>query len=166
MNARYLRLFGSPSVEGGDGNALTGRVTQRHRIALLALLALAPDQRLTRDKLIGHLWPESDAEHARNLLNVALYNLRKALGEHALLSTGDDLTLNSELVRSDVAEFERAIERGDHGDAVTLYRDPFLDGFFLNEAPEFDQWVDRERGRLAGEYDKSLEALADSAESA
>lgn len=166
MNACYLRLFGSPSVEAGDGNTLTGRVTQRHRVALLALVALAPNQRLTRDKLIGHLWPESDAEHARNLLNVALYNLRKALGEEALLSTGDDLTLNAEVIRSDVAEFAAAVGRGDHADAVALYRGPLLDGFFLSETPEFEQWAEHERNQLAVSYDKSLEALAESAESA
>ena len=166
MNAAYLRLFGSPSVEAGEGSAPTGRATQRHRVALLALLALAPDLRLTRDKLIGYLWPESDAEHARNLLNVALYNLRKTLGEDAFVSTGDDLTLNAELIRSDVDEFTAAVERGDHSGAVALYRGPFLDGFFLSESEAFEQWADRERNRLAAGYDKSLEALAENAESA
>lgn len=165
MNTCYLRLFASPSVEG-DGGTLTGRVMQRHRVALLALLALAPAQRLTRDKLIGYLWPESDPERARNLLNVALYNLRKALGESALLSTGDDLQLNAQIVQSDVAQFEAALERGDHAGAAALYRGAFLDGFFLSDAREFEQWAELERKRLAANYDKALEALAESAEMA
>ena len=89
-----LGLFGSPRLERFDGSEATGRAVQRHRMALLALLALAHSQRLTRDKLIAMLWPDSDAERGRNLLNVALYNLRKTLGDPALLSSGDDLRLN------------------------------------------------------------------------
>src|SRR5215213_4791705 len=110
----HLRLFSSPSLDAEGGDPLTGRAAQRHRIALLALLALAPAGRLSRDKLIGFLWPESDAERGRNLLKVSVYVLRSALTESALLSEGDDLRLNAEVVRPDVAEFEAALERGDH----------------------------------------------------
>jgi TolB-like protein/DNA-binding SARP family transcriptional activator/Flp pilus assembly protein TadD len=162
----HLRLFGSPSVEREDGTLLTGRVTQRHRIALLALLALSPDQRSNRDKLIAYLWPESDAERGRNLLNVSTYVLRTALGENALLSAGDELRLKPEVVRSDAAEFQAALERGDHARAVALYRAALLEGFFLGDAPEFEQWADRERERLSESYRKALEALAEKAEAA
>ncbi|MGH7475980.1 MAG: BTAD domain-containing putative transcriptional regulator [Longimicrobiales bacterium] len=150
----------------GENGALTGRAAQRHRLALLALLALAPARRLSRDKLIAYLWPESDPERARNLLNVSAYVLRAALGEGALLSAGDELRLNAEVVQADVAEFEAALERADHAHAVALYRGPFLDGFFLSDAPEFEHWVDRERERLAGRYGKALEALAEATEAA
>src|SRR5437773_1442949 len=134
----YFRLFGGPSIEGDDGTMLAGRVVQRHRVALLALLALAPGggARLSRDKLIAYLWPESDQERGRNLLNVATYVLRSALGEHSILSSGDELRLNPDVVRTDVAEFETALERGDRARAMTLYKGPLLDGFFLSDAPE------------------------------
>jgi DNA-binding SARP family transcriptional activator len=127
-----------------------GRATHRHRLAMLALLALAPAQRLSRDKLIAYLWPESDSQRGRNLLNVSTYVLRTELGESALLSAGDDLRLNAEVVQADVAEFEAALERADHVRAVALYRGPFLDAFFLSEAAEFEEWADRTRERLAG----------------
>ena len=162
----YLKLFGSPSLERDDGAPLTGRAAQRHRVALLALLALAPAQRLSRDKLIAYLWPESDSERGRNLLNVSTYVLRAALGESALLSSGDDLRLNADVIQVDVAEFEAALERADHARAVALYRSRFLDGFFLSEAPEFEQWAERERERLARGYENALEELADAAEGA
>jgi len=159
----HLRLFGSPSLET-DGAVLSGRATQRHRLALLALLALAPARRLSRDKLLALLWPESDADRGRNLLKVATYVLREALGERALLSEGEDLRLNMEIVRVDVAEFEAALEPSDPARAVSLYTGPFLDGFFLSEAPEFERWAERERQRLAGGYGKALESLAEAAE--
>ena len=160
----HLRLFGSPSIERGDGVPLTGRAAQRHRLALLALLAMAPAQRMTRDKLIACLWPENDPEGGRNLLKVSSYVLRTTLGEGIVLSEGDDLRLNADLVRTDAAEFDAAFARADHARAVALYRSPFLDGFFLSDAPEFEHWAARERERLAADYGRALEALAAAAE--
>src|SRR5215213_1673903 len=159
-----LRLLGGASVGRDDGTLLAGRAAQRHRLALLARLACPAGLGLSREKLIGLLWPESDTERARNLLNVSVYELRKALGEDALLSGGDELRLNPDAVGSDVADFEAAIERCDHEAAVALYRGPLLDGFFVDDAPEFERWVDGERARLAGAYGRALEALAEAAE--
>jgi TolB-like protein/DNA-binding SARP family transcriptional activator len=162
----HLRLFGSPSIEADDGGGvpLSGRVAQRHRLALLALIAMAPGQRLSRDKLIAYLWPDSDSERGRNLLKVSSYVLRSELGESALVSEGDDLRLNADIVRTDAVELEAALARGDHADAVALYKGAFLDGFHLGDAPEFEQWATRERERLAARYAKALEAVAEQAE--
>lgn len=143
---------------------LGGQAVQRHRIALLALLARSPERGLSREKVMAYLWPESDAEHARNLLNVSVYVLRKALGEDALISGGEHLRLNLQIVRADVAEFDAALGRGEHERAAAAYDGPFLDGFFLSNAPEFENWAERERDRLAGSYATALEALAEAAE--
>jgi TolB-like protein/DNA-binding SARP family transcriptional activator len=159
-----LRLFGSPSLSI-DGVILSGRAAQRHRLALLALLALSPGQRLNREKLLAYLWPERDTESGRNLLKVSTYVLRATLGDRALLSEGEDLRLNTEIVRVDVAAFESWLERKEPATAVGLYTAPFLDGFFLSDAPELERWVTREGERLAGAYGKALESLAEGAES-
>ena len=160
-----LRLFGSPSLSI-DGVILSGRAAQRHRLALLALLALSPGRRLSREKLLAYLWPERDTDSGRNLLKVSTYVLRTTLGDRALLSEGEDLRLNADIVRVDVAEFEASLDRREPAGAVGLYTAPFLDGFFLSDAPEFERWVTRERERLAGAYGKALESLAEGAESA
>ncbi len=161
-----LRLFGTPALVRQGGAIVTGRPAQRHRVALLALLALAPDHRLSRDKLIALLWPDADTARGRSLLNASTYALRAALGDTALVSEGDDLRLDATAVRSDVAEFSAAIAAGDHAEAVARYTGPFLDGFFLAEAEEFEQWVGRERQRLAGLYGKALAERAEAAEAA
>jgi len=158
-----LKLFGFPAIEGTDGS-ITGPAAQRHRLALLALLASAPKHQLSRDKLLAFLWPESDTEQARNLLKVSVHALRKALGEDSLLSAGDELRLNAESVQSDVAAFEEALERGEAGRAVEIYSAPFLDGFYLSGSTEFEHWVDTERARLANLYERALESLATNAE--
>src|SRR5262245_13456966 len=126
----YLRLFGSPTLSR-DGVALGGRAMQRHRVALLALLATAGPRGLGRERVMAMLWPETGRERARNLLKVSVYELRRALGTDALLSTGDDLRLNPERVESDVGAFEKAIEDGDHQRAAAVHEGVFLDGFFL-----------------------------------
>jgi DNA-binding SARP family transcriptional activator len=159
-----LRLFGSPCLVREGGARPGSPATQRHRIALLALLALSPGQRLSRDKLMAYLWPESGLRRARKLLNAAVYVLRKELGRDAVLSAGDALLLNTEVVAVDVVELEAALAHADHASVVALYQGPFLDGFFLSDAPEFEHWVDRERERLASAYAKALGSLAETAE--
>jgi DNA-binding SARP family transcriptional activator/TolB-like protein len=158
-----LRLLGGLSLDGPSG-PVTGPAAQRKRLALLALLALAPGRRLSRDKASAYLWPESNSERARHQLSSALYEIRNAVGEDAILAVGDELRLNADAVRTDAAEFEAAFAAGDAARAVSVYRGPLLDGFFLSDAPEFERWVDGERERIAAGYARALEALAETAE--
>ena len=159
-----LQLFGRPSIRIEGGTLLKGAAAQRRRVALLALLALAEDRGISRDKILGYLWTENDLDHGRNLLNVAVYSLRKSLGEDAIISDGEGLRINRSMAGSDVADFEAAISRGDQETAVAFYSGPFLDGFFVNDAPEFERWVERERDRLGRLYSEAVESLAEQSE--
>ncbi|MDQ3607250.1 MAG: hypothetical protein M3418_13810 [Gemmatimonadota bacterium] len=160
-----LLLFGGASLRSSE-QPLSGPVTQRRRLALLALLAVSGGRAVTRDRLIAQLWPESDTDRARHLLSESLYVIRKALGDDAVLAAGDELRLNPEVVATDVAEFEEALERGEVDHAVSLYRGPFLDGFFLGEAAEFERWAEGERTRLARCYERALDTKAKAHEAA
>ena len=156
-----LKLLGGASLAGADG-LVTGSAVQRRRLALLALLALSRDATLTRDKIIGYLWPELDAERARHNLAVALHALRAALGDDAITTAGDDVRLDRRVVACDVGEFESALDRGDVDRACALYTGALLDGVHLGaDAPEFDRWAERERARLADRYASALERLAE-----
>lgn len=158
-----LRLFGGASIQVGHG-ALTGGAGQTRRLALLVLLATAPTGAISREKLIAYLWPRADAEQGRHLLSVSLHVLRKAVGVGTILSEGDVIRLDPDLASCDVVEFESALKRGDLQRAVSLYTAPFLDGFFLRDAPEFESWVEAERLRLSDCYATALEQLAAAAE--
>jgi tetratricopeptide (TPR) repeat protein len=70
------------------------------------------------------------------------------------------------VVRCDVREFEDALGAGDRHRAVGLYSGPLLDGFFISGAPEFEQWMDAQRVRLAQSHAQALEALAQACEQA
>jgi DNA-binding SARP family transcriptional activator/TolB-like protein len=155
-----LRLLGGASlrIEHGEPD---GEALQTRRMALLALLATSRMGAVSREKLTAYLWPEAPAERGRHLLSESVYVLRRALGASALRSEGDSVRLDSDLVSCDVVEFESAVERGDLESAASLYSGPFLDGFFVKNAPEFDRWVESERQRLADSYAAVLERLAE-----
>src|SRR5207247_2023987 len=113
----HLRTFGGLSIEA-DGATSTGAAVQRKTLALLAVLAAAGKNGLSRDKLIAYLWPESAAEHGRSLLKQACYALRRDLHEPALLLGASELRLNPAAITSDIQSFEAALERGDAAQAV------------------------------------------------
>lgn len=151
-----LETLGGLVLAGDSGTPLP---IQRRRLALLALLATAGKRGVRRDKLTAVLWPDSPDAKARHALEQLIYSLRQERDE-PLVAGPDPLRINHHVLAVDVVEFETAIERGGLADAVRLYRGPFLDGFYLNGAPEFESWTEAERGRLAGRYRTALERLA------
>jgi TolB-like protein/DNA-binding SARP family transcriptional activator/Flp pilus assembly protein TadD len=154
-----LRFFGGACIIDESG-PLRGPLAQRRRLALLALLAASPNGRMAREKLCGYLWPENREEDARASVVDAIYALRKGLGRDVLLSMGDEIRLNPERIGSDVQRFRTAFAAGDHEQAVGLYTGPFLDGFFVPGADEFERWTEAERQLRTHEYARALEALA------
>ena len=161
-----LTLFGSPRFSRPDGSPLTGRAVQRHRIGLLALLASAYPRGRAREAVMAMLWPDHDTVSARKLLNQSVYVLRRTLGDDAIVSDFDELRLDTAFLTIDVVEFRTAIAQGEDERAASLYSGAFLDAFFVTGAPDFGDWADRERDRLAGMYAKALERLAEAAEAA
>ncbi|HEY6825514.1 MAG TPA: hypothetical protein VI259_01580, partial [Gemmatimonadaceae bacterium] len=107
-----LRTFGGLWLEGDEG-PLTGAAAQRRRLVLLAALAAAGQRGMSRDALVGLLWPEVDDARARAALSQALYALKRDTSVDELVLGHDVLTLNTGVVWSDVSEFDAAIARGD-----------------------------------------------------
>src|SRR3989441_2770146 len=138
-----VRVFGGLAVER-DGAQCGGAAARRKTLALLALLAGAGRRGLSRDKLTAYLWPESDTEHGRGLLKQACYALRRDLGAAELFLGSIELRLNPGLISSDVESFEGALDQHDPARAVSLYRGPFLDGFYLNGEGDFGRWRSEE----------------------
>src|SRR5262245_413971 len=118
-----LKLFGGVSLES-NGASMSGPAVQRHRLAMLALLAVSRQRSPTRDKLMAWLWPERDSEHARGLLNQTLHVLRRELGQDALRSVGEEVQLNNAVIGCDVVDFEEAVTAGELEQAAELYRGP------------------------------------------
>src|SRR2546428_7907356 len=160
-----LKTFGGLSVEA-EGASPSGAAQHRKTLALLALLAAASRRGMSRDKLIAYLWPEADTGHGRSLLNQACYALRRDLHAAELFLGATELRLNPDVITSDIQAFADAVERGDPKQVAVVYVGPFLDGFYLRTAGEFERWVEDERSRLARQALDALESLATQAASA
>src|SRR3954451_3594864 len=125
-----LELLGGLSVSDSNG-PLSGQIMQRRRLAFLAILGASPRATVARDRLVALLWPELDAEGARHRLSDSLYVARRALGDEAIVTVGDDLRLSEEHVQVDTRAFERALDTGETAVAIAHYGGPLLDGFYL-----------------------------------
>ena len=154
-----LRTFGGLSLEDGPTGGVK-RAAQRKRLAFLAVLVANRHRPVTRDKLLGLFWPERPADEARHSLAQLVYALRRDFGDDLLLSGADDLRTNPDALSADVVDFENELDRGNLETAVALYAGPFLDGVFVNDAPEFERWLDTERARLTRRCAGAFESLA------
>jgi DNA-binding SARP family transcriptional activator/TolB-like protein len=155
-----LLSLGQLSLVDPHGQPVSNAAAQPRRLALLAVLGRSAPRAVSREKLIAWFWPDADEERGRRSLNQALYALRTELGSEDVLIGQRDLRLNLDLVGSDAADFETALESGRFEEAAGLYRGPFLDGFHLTSAPDFEQWVEDERRAMAHRYSEALETLA------
>ena len=158
-----LLTFGGLSVHGAKG-PLSGSAAQPRRLAVLVMVARGARSGTTRGKLVGVLWPDADEEQGRRVVTQALYALRRDLGrDDAILGT-QELRLNEDVLGCDACEFDAALSRGDAARAAALYAGPFLDGFRLPGAPEFERWADDERAALRHRLHDAVESLARNAE--
>lgn len=169
-----LFLFGGISLEDSS-EPVSEPTVQRRRLALLSVLAAARSGHVSREKLLGLFWAEYPEEKARHSLANALYVLRRKLGHETVLSAAGEVRLNGDELWCDVPAFRTALARrermgqdGDEGllleEAASLYRGPLLDGFYVQDAPAFEQWVETERRHLASRFARALEILAEEAQ--
>jgi DNA-binding SARP family transcriptional activator len=154
-----LETFGGLALVGGEPRAPSH---QRRRLALLALLAASGRRGLSRDQILAFFWPENDASVGRHSLDQLIHRLRRSLGD-SIFRGVDPISLNPDVIASDVDEFQQALVDADAAGAVAIYHGPFLSGFYMDGAAEFERWIDTERARLAQLYVGALERLADDA---
>ena len=155
-------MFGGLSI-AGDGAPPAGQVRPR-RLALLAILAVSGERGISRELLLAILWGESTPDRAKHSLSQALYSLRKDLGIEVVV-TVPTIRLDDTRIGSDVGEFRAAVATASWERAALTSAAPFLDGFYLAEAPLFERWADEQREQLAREAVVALRNAARSAAS-
>lgn len=179
MSQLSLTLLGTLAITL-DGQPVAGIESDKAR-ALLARLALEPERAFRREALSALLWPEAAPAEAAQNLRQALYNLRRALGETALLTTPQTVLFNAAAaVTVDALTWRRlwgetqthrhrrretcrpCLER--LAQAVSLYRGDLLAGFALKDCPAFDDWLAVEREQLHVQVLEALTLLANAAE--
>ena len=155
-----LKTIGGLWIEGLPSSQSFGP----RQLALLALVAAAGRKGVSRDRVIGILWPDTPEEPARHALSQTLYSLRK--GARRDLIVGTTLLRLDPGFGSDIETLRDAVAAGQLEVVADLYAGKFLDGFYLPGAPEFERWVEEERDALAREALHTLERLAKHADEA
>jgi predicted ATPase/DNA-binding SARP family transcriptional activator len=125
-----------------DGQPLSGLKTRKAQ-ALLVYLACQPDKRFSREFLQGLLWGESDKKRAAASLRQVLSGLGKGLPDGMLVLDGLEVAFSgADDSWLDLTELDEQPER---------YAGEFLNGFVVNAAPLWEEWLysERERIRLA-----------------
>ncbi len=150
-----IRLLGGLQIRQ-NGLTVAGFMSSKVP-ALLAYLAVTgrPHQ---RDALAGLLWGEMPDDAAANNLRQALTNLRK-LAEPHLLITRETVAFNPDAAHFlDVVGFRNLLRLsggqpiaqriGLLREALALYRGDFLEGFYVRDAPDFEDWALVQRVQL------------------
>lgn len=155
-----LRLLGGLSLESEAAPVGPG-AQQRRRLSLLALLALAGERGMSRDRLQAYMWPESDTARARHALDQLLHATRRDLRADSIVASGSaDLRLNGGVISPDLWQFDTAIRAENWQLAAEMYGGPLLDGVHLDLGTDFEQLLDAERLRREHDYHHALEVLA------
>jgi DNA-binding SARP family transcriptional activator/predicted ATPase len=160
-----LKLLGSPEV-WLDGQMVTGFRSGKARALLYYLVVSGRAQ--PRSVLAGLFWGGVAENHARRSLTMTLSNLRQLVGDYLDIARETVAFDANSSYWLDVAVFEAGAAAGSRGQnidglkqAIALYRGDFLEGFYLQDAPEFEQWVLVERTRLRERVLQALHLLAD-----
>ncbi|MEZ4706155.1 MAG: tetratricopeptide repeat protein [Caldilineaceae bacterium] len=159
-----LALLGNPEIHLA-GQPLA-RLRSAKTYALLYYLAVTRRAQ-PRTTLAGLFWGDVDEYYARRNLNRTLSDLTKTLGEHLTVERQSLALARSQPYWLDVEILEGAASTrplpenvAELAIAANLYRGDFLAGFYVHDAPDFEQWVSHERTRLRTDVLQLHHALA------
>lgn len=142
-----LFLLGNFQLTGPDGDA---DLSNKKVAGLLAYLALTAPKPQPREKLATVFWGSYFEAQARQNLRQALFRLRRILGEGALVSDGESVTLAPGAVDCDAVRFDALVRSGSLNslaDAAALYADKLLADVVIEEEG-WTHWLTAERRRL------------------
>src|SRR6476646_3634159 len=123
----------------------------------------------SREALMALLWGDMPEERADHGLRQALSNLQKLVGPHVTV-TRQTVAFNQDVpYYLDVAQFLRLLKQADSAtlrahrrllESADLYAGDFLDGVYVRDAPEFEEWVAGQREWLRQALLDALHRLA------
>lgn len=121
------------------------RWPSRKSLGLLAYLAL--EGATLRDRLAELLWSALETKRARHSLRQELYLIsRTALGQ--ILEVGQERVALRVGVEVDVLTFKGLAETGNISEALALPQGALLDGYHLDDAETFNEWLSFKRESL------------------
>ncbi|WP_332749484.1 AAA family ATPase [Hydrogenophaga sp.] len=162
-NRLGVRLLGGFSVSIDDTEVAAESWPGLRSAQLVQLLCLAPQRRLTRDRIVDTLWPQLDPDAGAANLRKAVHHVRQALGRHdsVVFHGGEVVLWNHGRVAVDVERFEQlaqaALASGEReacAHAVDAYAGDLLPG------SAYEAWAEPARERLHERFVALLRASA------
>ncbi len=151
-----IRTFGGLSIKL-DGEPVADRATLREQALLVYVARIG--QSVAQPALAQLLWQEEAPDVALRKLRRALSSLREQIGE-CFVITADAVRLDHEVdLWLDAHRLEAGLRAGQAEEALRLYKGPFLEGFDVQGAVAFADWVTQERQRLHRTVVDALQTL-------
>lgn len=161
----HLRTLGRLSLHRASADAQPV-LRDSKSLAVLAYVVAAPGREARRSHLADLLWPHSDRSRARSSLRQALYYLSKKAEDGLVLSDDGVVTPNPRKLDVDLWRFDRALQEDDWEQAVELYEGPFLGGFSVEGAREFEGWSEAQNEAIWSGLKAAYYRLVESASEA
>jgi len=158
---RSLWLLGSASVEinhsilkdAQENNSLKiPRFRSKRTVALLGYLVVQK-RSVARDLLAALFWPDETSAKGRANLSRELHNLAQILPECWELSHQSVTFMPAEHISVDLYQLEKHASERHWQKAVEFLNGDFLEGLYLEDNVEFENWLfsERERWRATSE---------------
>jgi DNA-binding SARP family transcriptional activator len=156
-----LKCLGPPVLER-DGTEV--KLSRRKSLALLAYLAVTVKHE-SRDHLVELLWPDQPPAQGAGYLRTTLYDINTACPDRLVEADRGNVCLADDVgLDVDIWQFRRLVDGAGRGsahapsrrrlsEALALYRDAFLKGFSVRDAPPFEDW----QREIAEEFTRSCE---------
>lgn len=164
MQTLRIRLLGSPSVYL-DEHPISQAINTKAQALLYYLVTTGRTH--YRNELASLFWPNMPDVQARKNLRNILPVLRACVGTHIVVTRHTATFNRYTSYWVDVERFESLVGIDASNvstealwEAVALYGDEFLAGFYVRNAPLFEEWMLLERERLCGKLMDTLQTLA------
>ncbi len=136
------------------------RFRSRRTVALLGYLA-AEQRPLARDHLMALFWPDWTPSRGRANLRRDLHNLTQILPDCWRLDRQSVIFVPSANTIVDIYQLQQLEEHGRWGEAADLLGGEFLEGLYLEDNPDFENWLLGERERWRGRTKTILKYVID-----
>ncbi|MHB1652953.1 MAG: tetratricopeptide repeat protein [Desulfitobacteriaceae bacterium] len=170
-----IKLLGTPFLVHSSAVVIIPRKRER---ALFYFLA-AENGGKARSVLLRIFWGDQSSRSANHSLSNAIYRINKFFRKEAeiypvLICDNETVYLNKDFFEVDLSAFEawavsldfyprkRLYDRNlllDLERTVTLYRGEFMEGLYLENVEEFEEWIFFKRERYGHIYQKMLQAI-------
>ncbi|MFN8489916.1 MAG: tetratricopeptide repeat protein [Caldilineaceae bacterium] len=160
-----ISLFGAPQITL-DENPIA-KLTGKKAPALLMYLAIIK-RVVTRDTLANLFWPNVESALAKKNLRDLLSLLRRAVDDYLIVTPHTIAFNRTQPYWVDVEQFYAVLESADPETPLAtlrttldLYVGEFLEGFHIDDAPLFEEWVLLQRERLQKLAEEGFYLLAE-----